>query len=199
MIVARISQSIPRTIKSMKLNPSSSFIFFLASVARPTLPVKLRSEKVIIPNWQPIEVGNLEFLLHMLLSSSPAALFYTGYDCEEAGSSSSRSSADVVVVSALWGVDHPVANAGRAGPERVLVVATQDPNVVDDLLSWVEECCEPCIKSKNSPVVKNPEFRSKVYQNKLKLRKKTRETELTNWKISWRFLQCQNSKQTLWN
>ena len=102
MIVARISQSIPRTIKSMKLNPSSSFIFFLvlASVARPTLPVKLRSEKVIIPNWQPIEVGNLEFLLHMLLSSSPAALFYTGYDCEEAGSSS-RSSADVVVVSAL--------------------------------------------------------------------------------------------------
>ena len=97
MIVARISQSIPRTIKSMKLNPSSSFIFFLASVARPTLPVKLRSEKVIIPNWQPIEVGNLEFLLHMLLSSSPAALFYTGYDCEKAGSSS-RSSADVVVV-----------------------------------------------------------------------------------------------------
>ena len=65
-----------------------------------TLPVKLRSEKVIIPNWQPIEVGNLEFLLHMLLSSSPAALFYTGYDCEEAGSGS-RSSADVVVVSAL--------------------------------------------------------------------------------------------------
>ena len=97
MIVARISQSIPRTIKSMKLNPSSSFIFFLASVARPTLPVKLGSEKVIIPNWQPIEVGNLEFLLHMLLSSSPAALFYTGYDCEKAGSSS-RSSADVVVV-----------------------------------------------------------------------------------------------------
>ena len=170
MIVARISQSIPRTIKSMKLNPSSSFIFFLASVARPTLPVKLGSEKVIIPNWQPIEVGNLEFLLHMLLSSSPAALFYTGYDCEEAGSGS-RSSADVVVVSALWGVDHPVANAGRAGPERVLVVATQDPNVVDDLLSWVEECCEPRIKSKNSPVVKNPEFRSKVYQNKLKLKK----------------------------